>query len=67
MSGDLVVAATVRTNLNRLNADGSLDETFEPQANGIVYALALQPDGKILAGGSFTSLGGETRTNPRSA
>ncbi len=45
--------------LVRLNADGSLDETFD--ADGIVltgigsstvYALALQPNGKIVAAGS---------------
>src|SRR5439155_18964438 len=28
-----------------------------------VYALAVQPDGKILVGGSFTNLGGAQRTN----
>ena len=44
--------------IGRLNADGSLDATFNPGANSTVCALAVQPDGKILVGGSFTTLGG---------
>ena len=49
---------TTRNYLGRLNADGSLDASFNPGANSIVYALAVQADGKILVGGSFTTLGG---------
>lgn len=33
-------------------------ETFAPQPDGEVFALAVQPDGNILAGGDFTILGG---------
>ncbi len=44
-----------RNYIARLNVDGSLDTTFDPRANGIVYALAVQPDGKLLVGGEFTS------------
>ncbi|MEP6915482.1 MAG: FG-GAP-like repeat-containing protein, partial [Acidobacteriota bacterium] len=54
-----------RNRIGRLNADGSLDASFSPGANNNVYALAVQPDGKILAGGDFTMLGGETGTTPR--
>jgi hypothetical protein len=50
-----------RTNFGRVNADGSLDATFNPEANDGVYSLAVQPDGKILAGGQFTTLGGQSR------
>ena len=50
--------ATPRNRLGRLNADGSLDALFDPGANDIVYALAVQPDGKIVVGGRFTNLGG---------
>ena len=36
-----------------------------PNANGnvfpLVYSIAVQADGKILAGGVFTSIGGQTR------
>ena len=49
---------TPRNNLGRLNSDGSLDLDFNPDANGQVHAFALQPDGKILIGGNFTTLGG---------
>ena len=45
----------------RLNADGSLENTFtnfSTGPNGPVYAVALQPDGKIIIGGSFTSFNG---------
>lgn len=54
----------------RLNVDGTLDNTFDP-GNGFqstsnpglsfVDALALQPDGKILAVGNFQSYDGTPR------
>ncbi|WP_198973174.1 delta-60 repeat domain-containing protein, partial [Xylophilus sp. ASV27] len=37
-----------RNRLARLNADGSLDTGFDPGANGPVFSLAVQPDGKVL-------------------
>ena len=49
---------TARSNIGRLNSDGSLDISFDPGANGTVFALLPQPDGRILVGGSFTALGG---------
>lgn len=56
-----------RQNLARLNADGSLDAAFIPQAvdgpNGPVAALALLPDGSILAGGDFSTAGNLVRTD----
>ncbi len=54
---------TVRNRIARLNADGSLDTGFNPGAgaNGGVSAIALQPDGKILIGGDFTSYNGTGR------
>jgi uncharacterized delta-60 repeat protein len=45
----------------RLNADGSLDPTFAPTGSGINYdvdAMVLQPDGKVLIGGRFTTYNG---------
>src|SRR5262245_26187927 len=42
------------------NAAPTLD-SFNPGANGSVWTMALQTDGKILVGGSFTTLGGQTR------
>ena len=47
-----------RNNVARLNEDGTLDVTFNPNANGIVWSVAVQADGQILLGGSFTSVGG---------
>jgi len=48
--------SVARHNLARLNADGTVDPTFNPNANGAVRALVLQPDGKIVVGGDFTTL-----------
>src|SRR5450432_3347497 len=51
-----------RNNIARLNPDGTLDTAFDPNATGCaVYSIAVQADGKILAGGCFTSIGGQTR------
>jgi uncharacterized delta-60 repeat protein len=53
--------------LGRLNADGSLDPSFTnvvaQSANGGVYSLALQPDGNILVGGSFSTIAGQPRSD----
>ena len=52
----------------RLNTDGSLDTAFTGgidtagTSNDFVYALAIQPNGKILIGGNFTSVDGTART-----
>ncbi len=49
----------------RLNQDGSMDEGFRTSMAGDqsrgVWTLALQRNGRILVGGSFTSLGGVPR------
>src|ERR1041385_3104324 len=42
--------------LARLNANGTVDSTFNPMPNLDVYAIAIQEDGKILIGGSFTNV-----------
>lgn len=69
-------AALQRTNLARLNPDGSLDATFDgqlspfrgsdygrprPLPHGSVDHIAVQRDGKILVAGSFATVGGEPR------
>lgn len=58
LAGDFTTCNGVATgSIARLNADGSLDATFAPPVpNNLTAALVLQPDGKILAGGRFTSL-----------
>ncbi len=43
-------------------AQTPLPDAFNPGANRDVYCLAVQADGKILVGGSFTNLGEQTRS-----
>jgi uncharacterized delta-60 repeat protein len=50
--------------LGRLMADGSLDAGFNTNlvsSGWMVFSSAVQPDGRILVGGWFDSLGGQTR------
>ncbi len=52
-------ASPARPNLARLNADGSLDPTFNPPTfNSGILDLAVQPDGKILVAGPFFRVNG---------
>ena len=44
-----------------MSTGGFLDTSFNPNVNNIVYASAVQSDGKILIGGTFTTVGGITR------
>ncbi len=47
-------------NIVRLNADGSIDETFNTGtgSNGWIRGAAQQPDGKYIITGTFTSFNG---------
>jgi len=51
----------------RLNADGSLDTTFDPNLGGMVNSIVLQADGKIIIGGQFTTVGAVPVTRNRIA
>ena len=58
----------VRNAVARLNADGTLDTAFNPNVmngagGGFVEELILQPDGKIVIGGVFTTVGGTPRNS----
>ncbi|MBL8181613.1 MAG: VCBS repeat-containing protein, partial [Blastocatellia bacterium] len=59
------IGGIARKNLARLNSDGTLDTTFRDMLVGTTTSVPLmikrQPDGKILIGGSFTSIDGQTR------
>jgi uncharacterized delta-60 repeat protein len=58
------INGTSRNSIARLNADGTLDASFLASgagANGPVFTLAVQSDGKILIGGDFTSFNGTAR------
>lgn len=54
------VSSVGRAHIARLNVDGTLDETFDPPggADGAVYAIAVQRDGRIVAGGDFLAMNG---------
>ena len=59
------VAGATRHRIARLNADGTLDIDFNPNMGGgsflNVYSTAMQADGKIVIGGSFTNVAGTMR------
>ncbi|WP_343634871.1 hypothetical protein [Fluviicola sp.] len=58
IGGEFVnVNNTSKNRLARLNADGTLDATFNVGSgtNNIVTSIFIQPDGKILFGGAFSS------------
>lgn len=57
------VHSTTRYRVARLNVDGSVDGTFNPSNTvpSVVNAVAVQSDGKVVIGGTFTMVGGATR------
>jgi uncharacterized delta-60 repeat protein len=64
IAGDFTtVNNSTRLRVARLNADGSVDGTFNPGAgaNGPIYSMALQKDGKIFIAGDFTAVGSVER------
>jgi len=52
-----------RSRIGRLSADGTLDQTFDPQADDWVRSLTIQQDGGILLGGDFTEVAGQARSH----
>lgn len=64
IGGDFTdVNGVSRPHIARLNLDGSVDVTFDPGTgpSAPVRAITLQPDGRILIGGSFTNVNGTDR------
>jgi uncharacterized delta-60 repeat protein len=60
------VSDTARqTVVQRYNANGSLDSSFNAGigANGVINALIVLPDGKIMIGGKFTAFNNQPRAN----
>src|SRR5207253_4699502 len=55
----------MRVHIARLDAVTGLADSFNPNPNpdSGVASIAVQADGKILAGGIFTRIGGQTRIN----
>jgi uncharacterized delta-60 repeat protein len=56
---------TFRNRIIRLNTDGSIDTSFVIGGgfNNAVNAIQIQPDGKIMVGGVFSSYSGVSRNN----
>lgn len=52
-----------RNRIARFNSDGTIDPNFSPSADNTVNVVTLQPDGKILIGGFFTSISGQPRSH----
>ena len=64
VGGDFILeGAPDRVNLARFNSDGSLDTTFNVGLglNGPVFAVGVQSSGRIVIGGAFTMVAGQTR------
>lgn len=57
------VSGQPRSNVAAIRADGTLDPTWNPSANGVVYAMVASSDGtKVFLGGGFTAVGGQARS-----
>lgn len=56
---------TTQNRITRLNSDGTRDTGFTTGSgfNGNVNAIAIQSDGKIVVGGSFTNYNGTTQNS----
>ncbi|MDP4277411.1 MAG: delta-60 repeat domain-containing protein, partial [Bacteroidota bacterium] len=54
---------TARNHIARLNIDGTLDDTFNPESgtNGDIVTITIQSDEKIIIGGYFTSYNNTVR------
>lgn len=67
LGGNFVsVAGQPRTNVARIDASGVVDPGFAPAVGStfsIVESLALQCNGKILVGGTFSTIAGGLRRN----
>ena len=64
------IGGQTRNSIARLDATTGLADSFDPNANSVVLSIAVQADGKILAGGDFTTLapnGGAAVTRNRIA
>jgi uncharacterized delta-60 repeat protein len=65
IGGDFTqVNGVSRTGIARLNADGSLDNSFNPLfGSPRIYSILPQSDGTIMVGGTFGGVNGFNRTN----
>jgi uncharacterized delta-60 repeat protein len=58
------IGGQTRSNIAKLSTagTGSADATWNPSANDSVNALAIDSNGHVIAGGTFTSIGGQSDT-----
>ena len=54
------ISGTAKTNLARLDTDGTVDTSFTATLNGNVRGISVQTDGRILIVGDFTTISGNT-------
>src|ERR1035437_8202233 len=58
----LVFATTLLlATLNVMAGSGMIDTSYAPGVNAPVYAEAIQPDGRLVIGGAFYTVGGSSR------
>ena len=72
IAGDFIqYNGVVRNKIARLNADGTLDNSFTTgkgvqgdaaDSNAFIHKLLIQPNGKILIGGNFSYINGQSQT-----
>jgi uncharacterized delta-60 repeat protein len=57
-------SGSASTRIARINTNGTRDTTFNVGAglNGVAYDMKVQPDGKIVAAGTFTTYSGSTNS-----
>ena len=63
-----IIGGQTRTRIARLDPVTGLADSWNPNASGMaaiptVSCIAVQADGKVLAGGIFNTIGGQTRNN----
>lgn len=65
IGGDFTtVGGVARRNAAAIRTDGTLDPSFDPSPDGIVYAVAGTADGsRVFLGGTFANAGGAPRAN----
>ena len=62
-AGHALLVSAALALLPCIAAAQNVNDGFDPNANGEVDALFVQPDGKILVGGQFTALDASTRNH----
>ena len=60
-AGASSIGGQARNRIARLDATSGAADSFDPNADNPVFSIAVQADGKILAGGDFFNIGGQAR------